>query len=185
MINTIIGGLIALISGIAIGIMTPTINSNIKKRELVGQQILKLSSILYLIKNNLVNYLSSHIYIDIIGEDEAGKEEVQKLKKLNKQIIINLDTLNQIQQELILNFRNETSSIPLIYEKIDEIEHFIWRQKINFNNNKAIYDQESSDEYSCQLDKMIRDDFIPKIESLIELNRKILKLKSTKRQQKI
>ena len=180
MINTIIGGLIALISGIAIGILTPSINSNIKKREIVNQQMLKLISIQYLLKNNLVNYLNSHIYIDTIGEIEAGKEEVRKFNKLNKQINSNLDSLYQIQQEIILSFKNETRAISLIYEKLDELEHFIWSQKINFNSHKAIFDQESSVDYSSQLDKMIHENFIPKIESLVELNSRILKTRSTK-----
>ncbi len=183
MIETLIGGFIAITSGIVIGILTPSINSRIKKRNLLMQEMLKLISTLYLLKNNLVNYLNQDIYIDILGEFEAGKKEIDKLKNIDNHITNNIESLYLIQQEIILNFKNEPSSISLIYGKIDELEHLIWQQKRTFNIQKDIIDQESSDDYSKQLDKMIIEKLVPIIESIIELNKRTLKikLKSTKR----
>ena len=170
--DAIIGGLIALISAIVIGIFTPYINSRVQKKNIINKQILKLISILYLLKNNLNNYLNQQIYIESLGELEAGKIEIEKLEKLNKKIIDNTNYLYIAQNEIILNFKKKESLIPLIYAEIDTLEHFIWSQKMYYNTNKTIYNQESSDEYSIQLEKMMLEIFIPKIESIIKLNKK-------------
>lgn len=173
---TLLGALIAIISAIIGGITIPFINSKIKRRNLVYQQNLTIASILYLLKNNLINLLNQQIFIDTLGESEAGKEEVDKLKKLNKQINGHIESLYIIQQKIISNYKNE-NQIALVYSKIDELEHFIWSQKINFNYNKTIYDQASSDEYSNQLENMIIKFFIPKIESIIQINKSSTKVK--------
>lgn len=54
---------------------------------------------------------------------------------------------------------------------------------MHFNDEKAIFDQESSDDYSNKLNNMIEKTLIPKLESLITLNQNILRIKnkSTKR----
>lgn len=175
MLDTIIGGLIALISVLVGGIFIPMINSRIQTRKIINQQLMKLSSTLYLLKNNLSNYLNKSIYIDLIGEDEAGVEEAQRLRRWSEKVNSNIDNLYQIQQELITHLNTAFSSIPIIYKKLDELDSFIWSKKIYFNNDKVIFDQESSDEYLINLNKMIEETLIPKIESLITLNQNILR----------
>lgn len=86
---------------------------------------MKLGSTLYLLKNNLSNYLNQHIYIDIVGEDESGVEETHRLRSLSEQMNSNIDNLYQIQQELITYFNTNLSSISLIYKKLDEIDSLI------------------------------------------------------------
>ena len=144
---------------------------------------MKLGSTLYLLKNNLSNYLNQHIYIDIVGEDESGVEETHRLRSLSEQMNSNIDNLYQIQQELITYFNTDLSSISLIYKKLDEIDSLIWSKKMHFNDEKAIFDQGSSDDYSNKLNNMIEKTLIPKLESLITLNQNILRIKnkSTKR----
>ncbi len=136
---------------------------------------MKLSSTLYLLKNNLSNYLNQHIYIDITGDDEAVIKDTERLRSLSDKVNLNIDNIYQIQQELITHFKTELSSISLIYKNLDELDNFIWSQKMYFNNDKEIFDQESSDEYSINLNNMIEKTLIPKIESLVTLNQKILK----------
>ena len=115
----------------------------------------------------------------MLGELEAGKEEIDRLKKFNSLIFIHIESLYQIQQEIILNIKNNVSTISLIYERLDELDRFIWEKKMNFNNNNSkIYYLDNYDEYCKNLDEMIINSFLPKIESLIELNHKILGIKS-------
>jgi len=181
MLNTIIGGLIALTSGIVVGILTPTINSRIQNKKIIQKQFLRLCSILYLIKNNLSNYLKQEIFIDVLGENESGEEEIKRLENLSRQINFNIDDLYQVQQEIITNFTDEINSIALIYEKLDDIDNFIWSKKMNFNNDKEISDSKSSDDYSIALNNMLELYLIPKIESLITLNQDKLKIENIKR----
>ncbi len=187
MINTIIGGLIALISGVTVGILTPSFNYRIKNQKVINQKILELISILYLLRNNLSSYLIQDIYINTLGKVEAGENETQKLRTLNEQLDFNINTLYQTQQEAITLFKSKTSlaktssNISLIYDKLKELENFIWSHKLYFNNQKSIFDQESSDEYSNILNKMLLESLTPKLECIIELNQQGLGIKCNKK----
>jgi hypothetical protein len=178
MLNTIVGGLMVLITAIVVAIFTTAFNYRFQSKKSICKQLLMLISILYLLRSSLSNYLNFKIYSDILGEDELDLEETRRIKTLNEQIYSNIDNLYQIQQEIIGYFKDEFSSVSLIYDKLDKIEHFIWYQKMHFNDNKVVHDNQSSEEYSNELEIMLDKNLAPKIESLIALNLTILKIKS-------
>lgn len=175
MLNTLLGGFIAITSGVIIGILTPSINSRIQDKKVSQRQLLNLMSALYLLRNNLINYLHQDIFMRQVGEIEAGETEVKKMGKLSAQIDENLSSVYRIQLETITNFKEAAFEIRSIFDLLDDLENFIWIQKLQYNSDKVIYDQATSDRYSVELDKMMNQKFSKKIESIIEINRKMLK----------
>ena len=175
MVNLIIGGVIALVSALIVGIITPTINTRMKDRYLKNQLILKLTSILFLLKNNLKNYLNEDLYIKTISDDT--KEEENRLEYLKNQIIININNSYSIQQELIIFYKSKINIINVIYRTLDEIDQFIWTTEAYYNNDKSIFDQESADLYDHELNKMFEEKLTVKINYLINLNIETLNLK--------
>lgn len=172
--NLIIGGVIAMVSGLIVGVITPTINTRMKDQNLKNQLILKLSSFLFLLKNNLKNYLNEDLYIRSISDDTT--EEEKRLEYLLNQINLNINNLYSVQQELIIFYKSKLNIINDVYRTLDEIDQFIWTTKAYHNNGKSMFDQESASLYDLELNKLFEEKLQGKINYLINLNIKTLNL---------
>ena len=175
MIDTIIGGMIALFSVVVGGIVIPKINTRLKNKRIVYQAILNLHSVLHLIKNNLSSYLHQEIFMEQVCDSD--EEDSKRLNYLSEQINLNLNSLYSTQQELIKFFKREPKSIAEIYDILNKIDWFIWNTKQYYNNNKGFYDQASSDLYNEELSKIVEGELTMIINQLIVLNSISLKNK--------